>query len=298
MTVLQSESLPPEIWSLICQDPIFERFDLNSISSISHAIREEARRVLSYRFPCLQGASRVKAWCLSLRCRPHLALKIQGLVLLLPQHFHIENIILLKLTLHMCVNLKELVVLFQERHLRRTRLQEPNYSSSTHMLNDHPFKLTKFVNRYFFQDDENFKTFLKSQRYLESLELHSGDTRVYKVRLRVRRLKLLACCPRILHGYYPSCDLPNQMRLRLDFKFPLRPSNLEIAVLGSILRGYFLSNNKLTSLAILSKQEKFHVLGMIPLLIELCRPGRNLNVNPINIQHLEIHQFFPTQVCS
>jgi hypothetical protein len=80
MTALQS--FAPEICSLICQDPFLERLDLKSISFISHAFR--AQRELSHGFPCLRGASRARAWCLSLECSPHFATNIRGVILLLP----------------------------------------------------------------------------------------------------------------------------------------------------------------------------------------------------------------------
>ena len=51
------KSLAPEICSLICQDPFLDWRDLNSICFISPAFRTEAQRLLSYRFPCLRGAS-------------------------------------------------------------------------------------------------------------------------------------------------------------------------------------------------------------------------------------------------
>ena len=182
MTGLQSFS--SELCSLICQDPILERLDLNSICFISHAFRNEAQRELSYRFPCVRGSSRVKSWCLSLRSRPHIALNVEGLVLLLPQPpaLREEHIEYLTQALHMCVNLKELVVHFQEPHLRRPGVKTPNYSLSAHMLNGHPFKLTKFVNGYFSENDRNLELtkFLTSQRKLESLELYSDRSSVYK----------------------------------------------------------------------------------------------------------------------
>lgn len=58
---------PPEICSLICQDPILEQSDLNAICFISQIFRNEAQRILSYRFPCLRGGSRIKAWYFSLK---------------------------------------------------------------------------------------------------------------------------------------------------------------------------------------------------------------------------------------
>ena len=77
---------PPEICSLICQDPILERFDLNSICFVSHAFRNEVQRELSCCFPCLRNTtasgSDVKTWCfrvaLALKRQPHLATNIKG----------------------------------------------------------------------------------------------------------------------------------------------------------------------------------------------------------------------------
>ena len=68
---LASNRSPLKICSLICQDPILQQRDLKSICFISHAFGKEAQRLLSYRFPCLRDARRVKAWCLSLKRRPH-----------------------------------------------------------------------------------------------------------------------------------------------------------------------------------------------------------------------------------
>ena len=278
MTGLQSFSA--EICSLICQDPIFKRLDLNSICFISHLFRSEAQRELSYRFPCLRGARDVKAWCLSLQSRPHNAIHVEGLVLLLPRPsaFRVGHIALLTEALHMCVNLKELVVLFQERHLRRPGLQEPKYSSSTHILNGHQFKLTKFVNGYFCQDDSKFIAFLKSQSFLESLELHSGKTNlnILKGRFFFYRLKTLACLPQVLNKY-------GMRRLRLNFENSL--DSCEIDVLGHVLR----YSKKTRSLAIFLKQNQSHFSEIIRV-IALS----HIIENPI--LHLEIHQFFPTQV--
>ena len=284
MTGLQSISA--EICSLICQDPILERLDLNSICFISHAFRNEAQRELSYRFPCVRGVHRAKAWCLSLQSRPRIAINVEGLVLLLPQppalpEEHIER---LTQALHMCVNLKELVVLFQERRLRLPGLQERKYSSSTRMLNDHPFKLTKFVNGYFSQRSAKFIAFLRSQPSLESLELHSDDYKYFQdIFFNLRHLKSLACPAQyLLHGSY---GLKRQMRLRLDFKNPsdlycyeINLKSLEILLLNR--------DKKLASLAIFSTQKLSH----FPEIMGVIARSR------IYVQHLEIHQFYPTQV--
>ena len=82
----------------------------------------------------------------------------------------------------MCVNLKELSVLFQLSHRRRPGLQEYEYSSSNHMLSSagRRFKLTKFVNGYFCQDGQ-LSIFLKSQPDLESLELNLNNWSVFNI---------------------------------------------------------------------------------------------------------------------
>ena len=277
MTVLQS--LPPEICSLICQDPILERLDLNSICFISHAFRNEARRELSSRFPCLQGADRVKTWCLSLQSSPHLAIKIKGLVLLLPQLvLPALDVFSLKWALHMCVNLKDLVVVFQDSHCR-PGLQEMSYlSNSTHtLLFGLQFKLTKFVNGYFPQDNPTFTQFLQSQPDLESLELHSGNTTVYKSSLPLHHLKTLGCPPQFLNQHY------SVTRLRLDLENST-DDDCEIDILGRVLKRNLTRNMK--SLAISLRQSQSHFPEII----------RAIAVRHIYIQHLEIHQFVPTQV--
>lgn len=70
---------------------------------------------------------------------------------------------------HMCVNLNELVILSQES--RRWQLGLQDCSSSAHILDNLPFTLTKFVNYYFFRS-----VFPNSQTWVETLELHSGET--------------------------------------------------------------------------------------------------------------------------
>ena len=277
MTILQS--FPPEICSLICQDPILERLELNSICFISHAFRNEAQRELSSRFPCLRGADRVKAWYLSLQSSPHLAINIKGLVLLLPQlALPALDLLFLKWALHMCVNLKELVVLFQEPHFR-PGLQDISYLSiSTHtLLYGLHFKLTKFVNGYFPQDNTTFTEFLQSQLDLESLDLHSGKMDASKRSFPLHHLKTLGCPPRFLDQSY------SVTRLRLDFENST-DDDCEIDFLGHVLKKNLTRNMK--SLAIFLRQSRSHFPEII----------RAIAVRHIYIQHLEIHQFTPTQV--
>jgi hypothetical protein len=176
----------------------------------------------------------------------------------------------------MGVNLKELVVLFEEDHLRRPGLQEPDYSSLTHILNNHPFKLTRFVNGYFSQNDRKFREFLRSQLYLKSLELHSGEKIFYKNTLFLNNLQSLACPAQFLYGSWCM----KWTRLRIDFEISL--VGCETDVLGSLLR----DNKKITSLAIFLKQKRSHLSEII----------RVIALSRIDILHLEIHQFSPIQV--
>ena len=113
MTRLQS--FPPDIRSLMCRDPILERLDLNLVCFISHDFRNEAKRELFNRFPILRVASNVNAQCLALACKPHLVINITSPVLLLPSPTNYREIDTINLSrrLDMCVNLKELALLFE-----------------------------------------------------------------------------------------------------------------------------------------------------------------------------------------
>ena len=111
------QSCPPELCSLICQDPILERLDLNFICYISHAFQNEAQRenFPAIVIPCLRGASEIKAWCSALQSKPSLTKNVKDLVLLFPRptssDFRKEDIERLAGTMNTCVNLKELEVI-------------------------------------------------------------------------------------------------------------------------------------------------------------------------------------------
>ena len=273
------KSFAPEICSLICQDPILQQRDLKSICFISHAFRKEAQRLLSYRFPCLRDAGRVKAWCLSLKRRPHIALDIQSLVLFLPPQaaFYADDILRLMQALRMCVNLKELVV------LPESGLQD--YSKSVYMLEGLPFQLTKFVNGYFLQPHSRFKSFIQSQQKLEILEIldmhnvHSGKT-CHEIIASHPSLKTLACHPRFFLGGFSYFQ--NLERLRLDFGKSMDES--EMRVFNSIFLGF---PSSLKSLAIFLKQRSD---GKQSRLLEIMD---FITVKAPRIRHLQIHQFLP-----
>ena len=140
--------------------------------------------------------------------------------------------------------------------------------------------LTKFVNGYLSQDNAAFIAFLACQANLESLELHSGKTTVFKSQLSqvsLNCLRTLGCPPQFLDTEY------NLGRLRLNFDNST--DNRKIDVLGRVLNRNLTRNMK--SLVIILKQEQSYFAEII----------RAIAVSDIYIQHLEIHQLLPIQVC-
>jgi hypothetical protein len=246
---------------------------------ISHAFRNEAQRELSHCFPCLRGASRARAWYLSLERSPHIATNIRGVVLLLPPSSTFPDIIRVIWALCKCVNLKELVVLLEECQPRRFRSRQ-EYPSLTYISygSQFKFKLTKFVNGYFSQNDVRFREFLRSQPDLESLELHSGNLDVSRGQFSLSELKTLGCPPQFFN---PGQDY-SLMRLRLDFDDST--DDCELDILGRVLRRNI--NRSMKSLSIFLNQSQSHFPEIM----------RVIAVSHLYIQHLEIHQFIPTEV--
>ena len=111
---------------------------------------------------------------------------------------------------------------------------------------------------------------------LESLELDSSKTAITKRLLPLHHLKTLDCSPQFLDESY------SVTRLRFDFENST--GGWEIDVLGRVLNKNLARNMK--SLTIFLRQSQSH----FPEIIRAIAVGR------IYIQHLEIHQFFPTQV--
>lgn len=291
MTRKGLQSCPPEICSLICQDPMLERLDLNSICYVSHAFRSEAQRELSYRYPCLRGVSGAKAWCSALESKPSRATIVKGLVLLFPPPFSSdflkEDIRRLAVTMNTCANLKELVVADDVS----VGIWYPTlYRSPTHFLSfGFPgFKLTKFVNRYFPQNGCDLHVqltkFLRSQCNLELLELDPGKMSVYKDGLPLAFLKALGCPPQFLNTSY------SLTRLRLNFANvmespPFRKLEFSaIEELGRVLDGNL--TRQMKSLALFLWEKVSHFSEII----------RVIASSHIYIQHLEIHQCLPIQV--
>ena len=274
MSASSLKSFAPEICSLICQDPIITRRDLNSICFISHAFRKEAQRLLSYRFPCLRSTSRIKAWCMSLKRRPRLSKGVQELVLFLPPQgdFHADDVARLVRTLRMCVNLKELTILSQ---LRKRGLQ--GQWTPELILGNLPFTLTKFVNGYFVQN-RAFLTFLNSQKMLETLKLHWNFENPAGCPYLpfLKTLSWPADIGTKWHNF-PLYNFPRLQRLRVDFE----NWNERDDYFGNFMRriGY---NMKLKSLVIfLDRKPGDHFLQIIRSITELG----------LRIKYLQIHQF-------
>ena len=280
---------PPEICSLICQDPILKCRDLNSICFISHAFRAEAQRLLSYRFPCLRGITHVRSWCLSLKYKPHLAHDIQGLVLFLPPATasnHQASVHLAQ-TLQMCVNLKALFIFCQ----RRTDTIEFGYHwASSYMLKNLPFQLTKFVTDYFTCQDRGLENFLRYQPMLETVEMHprcSLEVRTAIDLSYLPHLRTLSCSPLLFYFSLYAFQLD---RLQLDFE------NSRIEWKRALLwisshNIWQILHHKLLSLVIFLERKKVdegrnqcHFLEIMDFV------GTHLPF----LKHLQIHQFLPT----
>lgn len=128
-------------------------------------------------------------------------------------------------------------MLFEESHWRRLMLQD--YSSSTHMLEDFSFKLSKFVNGYLSQANFHFRGFLETRSIMETLELHLGQTwDVY-----CPHLKTLAYPPQ----FFGQTQL--QTRLRLDFQ-----NSMDECESDALKRISFTPGIMMKSLAIFLKQ--------------------------------------------
>jgi hypothetical protein len=205
---------------------------------------------------------------------------VKGLVVVLPSDsdrmFELE--IPWARAMYACANLKELVMLSEE--------QNPSIHISIPLswmsyMSHVPFKLTKFINGYLFQDNPLFTTFLRRQPDLESLELHSGKMDVSKSPLSLDHLKTLACSAQFLDTSY------SVTRLRLQLNIENSTDNREIDVLGRLL-GRNLTRN-MNSLAI------FFSGDLEP--SDFPEIMRVIAVSNIYIHHLEIHQFLPTEVC-
>ena len=125
------------------------------------------------------------------------------------------------------VNLKELVVLFEE--------QEPNDSDCTFSV-AYSFcrlDLTKFMNGYFSQKNVVFIAFLACQVNLELLKLHSDKMTVFKSQVSLNCFRMLGCALQFLNTEY------NLGRLQLNFNNST--DNCEIDVLGHVLHIVFVS---------------------------------------------------------
>jgi hypothetical protein len=186
--------------------------------------------------------------------------------------FHADDIVHLIRALRMCLNLQELAVFPEGRR------QEA--ATSAYMLDNLPFTLIKFVNDYFALGPE-LTEFLKAQRKLHTLKLHSGQASSHNVYLP--QLETLACQPQFSAWQYGMAQVLSVKRLRLDFEDST--AECESVVLSSIKIGSMIN---LKSLAIFLKKtpdgKQSHFLEIMA----------HIAKNVPYIKHLEIHQFLPT----
>ena len=283
------KSFPPEICSLICQESILKCRDLSSICFISHAFRAEAQRLLSYRFPCLRGITRIRSWCLLLKDKPHLATDTQGLVLFLPpaKASNYQASVHLAQTLQMCVNLKALFIFCQRR---TDTIKSGDHWASSYMLQNLPFRLTKFVNDYFTCQDRGLENFLKSQPMLKTLELHPRCSLKIQTPVlpHLTRLTTLSCSPRLYWQQYNMSWYDfNVNRLQLNFE------NSRIKWKGALAFIFppKIQNDKLVSLVIFLERKKANKSrNRCQFLKIMDFVGTHLPC----LKHLQIHQFLPT----
>ncbi|KAF8969020.1 hypothetical protein BDZ97DRAFT_1797420 [Flammula alnicola] len=157
--------LPQEICGIICQDPALARCDLHALCAVSRAFRDEAERLL-YVSARLRGTRGIKSFCIAVIRRPHLALRIRKIMLLMPPQMDLEADDLARITkaLRFCANLKDLYTLKDDS---RAVSDKPGDAVHTWILEGHAFSLKRFVNNYF--QPQVLAEFLKFQPSLETL---------------------------------------------------------------------------------------------------------------------------------
>ncbi|KAJ7646588.1 hypothetical protein FB45DRAFT_1018902 [Roridomyces roridus] len=155
-------SLPPEICSTICE---YVDTGLAPLCRISHSFRDQAQRMM-YRKVDLQDCNMrlVKSWCLVITRNPHLANRVWGLILQLPNTLEPKEAELLSRAFAVCVHLKRLAV----HHMPGSR---PENNSQDWIVKG-PFQLERFFNTYF---DTLYTVLAHQQTHIRVLSLPSTD---------------------------------------------------------------------------------------------------------------------------
>ncbi|KAJ7467029.1 hypothetical protein FB451DRAFT_1369483 [Mycena latifolia] len=135
------QALPPEVWASICGE-LDERRHLVLLRRTSRHFRDQTQRILYYRVDLEKCSMRsVKSWCLAATRHSRLAERVQALALLLPGNLKPSDATKIERALTSCLNLKELK-LSGEVYPNGRRVNSLN----GWMINDCPFRLTKFSN--------------------------------------------------------------------------------------------------------------------------------------------------------
>ncbi|KAF7352328.1 hypothetical protein MVEN_01196500 [Mycena venus] len=163
-------SIPPEICAAICSEVVDSR-TLALLCRTSRDFRDEAQRLLYHSVDFRGRLMRaVKSWARAIEKHPHLAERVHTLALRLPDTltFEVSDATKIGRALAKCVNLKELRIV-------------GDVSATGHihncihgwMINDCPFRLTKFENLYF--QDRWIEGFWQKQTEIRVLSIaHSS----------------------------------------------------------------------------------------------------------------------------
>ncbi|KAJ7162215.1 hypothetical protein C8R46DRAFT_1353210 [Mycena filopes] len=139
-------SIPPEIYETICTD--VEPADLAMLCRTSRPFRDQAQRILYHKVDlgiCRKSRS-LKSWCWAVAHSCRLAERVHTLVLRLPLPHELRptDVTTIRRALQACVNLKDLTI-FPDK----VRLDTPPESVDAYLMDELPFRLTKFTNSYF-----------------------------------------------------------------------------------------------------------------------------------------------------
>ncbi|KAJ7646668.1 hypothetical protein FB45DRAFT_1051311 [Roridomyces roridus] len=158
--------IPPEIYAIICNE-LQGTGTLVTLCSTSRLFRDQAQHIL-YRSVDLRGLRTIKSWALSVSRNPHLAARVQSLVIHFPnQMLDQADGTKIKLALNKCVNLKDLEVASADFAPTCT-------SKHVWIIDDCPFRLHTFRNTYFRTGDTWMGKFWEAQTEIRVVAFRSG----------------------------------------------------------------------------------------------------------------------------
>ncbi|KAF7294051.1 hypothetical protein MKEN_01451500 [Mycena kentingensis (nom. inval.)] len=161
---------PNEILLLICKE--LPRGTLATLCRTSRALLGVAQHVLYVQISLADyayGLKRLRSWCLAINAHPHLATRVQSLVLRLPnlgslpESLSFDDAHQLQAALRRCTRLQRLAIFKADRSARRG-------CNAAWLLGGCAFRLHGLINEYFALDDD-FASFLSQQTELRRLSL-------------------------------------------------------------------------------------------------------------------------------